>query len=92
MRITMRISTRKCKALVFAAALLIAALGIIDGLGSAGIKLYRYRSMGIDLVQTSYSTIPSVDVEVGDRASDHSASTVKKIANGIAAGITDFFR
>ena len=70
------------------------ALGedIIDGLGSAGIKLYRYRSMGIDLVQTSYSTIPSVDVEVGDRASDHSASTVKKIANGIAAGITDFFR
>ncbi len=65
------------------------ALGnaLISGLRNAGISIYSSGSMAIDLTQTSYSTIPSVDLEVGDRASDHSASTRQKIANGVLAGV-----
>ncbi|WP_353848438.1 hypothetical protein [Clostridium sp.] len=31
----------------------------------------------MDLTQTSYSTIPSVDIELGDKASDHSGATLE---------------
>ena len=69
------------------------ALGkaLIDGMKSAGVKIHGTGSMAIDLTQTSYSTVPSVDLEVGDRASDHSAGTHAKIAEGIAKGIDNFF-
>ena len=32
--------------------------------------------MAMDLTQTSFSTVPSVDIELGDKASDHSAATL----------------
>ena len=43
--------------------------------------------MAIDLTQTSYSTIASVDLEVGDKRSDHSGKALNKIANGIVKGM-----
>ncbi len=43
--------------------------------------------MAIDLTQTSYSTIASVDLEVGDKKSDHSSKALKKIADGIVKGM-----
>lgn len=69
------------------------ALGenLISGLRSAGVKIFSGGSMAMDLTQTSYSTIPSVDIELGDKASDHSAATMEVLANGLLAGINGYF-
>jgi len=47
--------------------------------------------MEMDLTQTSYSTIPSVDIELGDKASDHSGTTLETLANGLLTGVNTFF-
>ena len=47
--------------------------------------------MALDLTQTSYSTIPSVDIECGDRGSGWSVAVQGKIADGIIAGVKRFF-
>ena len=39
---------------------------LVWGMKKAGVKIYGSGSMAIDLTQTSYSTIASVDLEVGD--------------------------
>lgn len=54
------------------------ALGscLVDGLRGQGCKIKGNGSMAIDLTQTSYSTIPSVDIELGNGTSDHSDSTL----------------
>lgn len=64
---------------------------IISGLQSSGVKIWESGRLGADLTQTSYSTVPSIDLEVGDRASDHSDGTLTNIANGIAAGLNSYF-
>lgn len=64
---------------------------IIEGERSAGVKIYGEGKTEIDLTQTSYSTVPSALVEVGDRASDHSAAHQTEIAQGIVNGINAFF-
>ena len=65
---------------------------LVNGMKSAGVKIYGSGYMGIDLTQTSYSTVPSVDLEVGDKASDHSAAAHAKIAEGIVKGLDEFFK
>lgn len=69
------------------------ALGeqLLAGARAAGLKIRGSGSMAIDLTQTSYSTIPSVDVEVGDRSSDRSAATLDKIARAVTAGVDSYF-
>ena len=69
------------------------ALGdsIIAGLKGQGIKILSSGSMAIDLTQTSYSSIPSIDLELGDKASDHSESRLRLNAAGIIAGLDAFF-
>lgn len=69
------------------------ALGesLISGLKTAGVKIFSGGSMAMDLTQTSYSTIPSVDIELGDKASDYSAATLEKLGNGLADGVDHFF-
>ena len=69
------------------------ALGeaLLSGARAAGVKIYSSGRVDIDLTQTSYSTVPSVDLEVGDRASDHSTAQLDKIAAGISAGLDQFF-
>ena len=64
---------------------------ILEGVKTHGIRIFGNGSVEIDLTQTSYSTIPSVDVEVGDRASDYTQETQEKIASGILSGIQSFF-
>ena len=64
---------------------------VIAGMRQAGVAIYGGGSMAIDLTQTSYSTIPSIDLEVGDRASDHSNATQQRIAKGIVAGVGNYF-
>ncbi|MBO6148886.1 MAG: SH3 domain-containing protein [Lachnospiraceae bacterium] len=65
---------------------------LVDGLRSTGNKIKGSGAMSMDLTQTSYSTIPSVDLEVGDKASDRSDAAVEKIVEGMIRGINRFFR
>lgn len=69
------------------------ALGdsLIAGLKGAGVKIFSGGKMEMDLTQTSYSTVPSVDIELGDKASDHSAATLEQLGNGLADGVELFF-
>lgn len=69
------------------------ALGtaLVKGLEEAGFKSFEGGAMEMDLTQTSYSTIPSVDLEVGDAASDHSDASLEKTADGIVKGIEGYF-
>ena len=47
--------------------------------------------MALDLTQTSYSSIPSIDLELGDKSSDHSDSRLRLNAAGIIDGLDAFF-
>ncbi len=64
------------------------ALGesLVAGMKNAGVKIFSGGSMEMDLTQTSYSTIPSIDIELGDGASDHSAATLDQLGTGLADG------
>lgn len=64
---------------------------LLSGLNSNGIGLMVRGKMEIDLTQISYSTIPSVDLEVGDKASDRSRQQLERLARGITDGIKKFF-
>lgn len=69
------------------------ALGasLVDGLRGQGCKIKGNGSMAIDLTQTSYSTIPSVDIELGNGTSDHSDGTLAKQADGLVQGVRNYF-
>lgn len=64
---------------------------LLKGIRNDGIKIWEEGVMMVDLTQTSYSTIPSVDVEVGDRGSDYSCETQQRLADAIADGLELFF-
>lgn len=64
---------------------------LITGLKNAGNKIFSSGAMEMDLTQTSFSTIPSIDIELGDKASSHSEDTLNKLADGLVAGINGFF-
>ena len=65
---------------------------LIEGLREAGIKIFGKGNLDIDLTQTSYSTIPSVDIELGDQASDVSDEKLKIMGEGLMKGIDKFFK
>lgn len=69
------------------------ALGdsLISGLKDVGANVFSDGTLAMDLTQTSYSTIPSVDIELGDKISDHSAAALEKLAQGLVAGVDRFF-
>lgn len=69
------------------------ALGesVVGGLRNAGVKIFSNGAMGMDLTQTSYSTIPSIDIELGDKGSDYSQSTLNKLASGMVDGLNAYF-
>ncbi|RGY98130.1 N-acetylmuramoyl-L-alanine amidase [Clostridium sp. AM58-1XD] len=69
------------------------ALGesVIGGLRAAGIKIFSNGAMAMDLTQTSYSTVPSIDIELGDKVSDHSQAMLDKLAAGMVAGVNTYF-
>ena len=60
------------------------ALGenLVSGLKGAGVKIF---SGG------SFSTVPSVDIELGDKASAHSSATLTTLADGLVAGVDQYF-
>lgn len=65
---------------------------LIEGLKSAGCRIYDNGRMAIDLTQTSYSTIPSIDVELGNQAAAHDEAALSKLADGLSAGVDLFFK
>ena len=69
------------------------ALGecLIEGLSACGAKINGGGSMSIDLTQTAYSTVPSVDIELGNACSDHSESALENLADGLVMGVESFF-
>ena len=69
------------------------ALGaeLVEGLRGQGATIYGKGNMSIDLTQTSYSTIPSVDMELGNGYSDHSDDTLDLLAEGLLTGIQTYF-
>ena len=70
------------------------ALGdqIMSALSAHGHKLYNGGSTDIDLTQTSYSTVPSVDVEYGNQCSDTSDANLADLAAATADGVDYFFQ
>ena len=64
---------------------------IVKGIEAQGFKLFEGGAMEMDLTQTSYSTVPSIDLEEGDGASDHSGMTFPGLAKGISEGLDSFF-
>ena len=68
------------------------ALGkaLIKGLRSKKVKISGTGAAEIDLTQTSYSTIPSVDIELGNQCSDHSDKKREKLADGLLRGMNSY--
>ena len=65
---------------------------VIWGIRKNGLKVYGGGSMAMDLTQTSYSTVPSIDLEVGDKATSTSKKTQSKMAAAITKGIKKYFK
>lgn len=68
------------------------ALGkaLIKGLEKEKVKINGKGRLAIDLTQTSYSTIPSVDIELGNQSSDHRDKTLETLADGLTRGVKKF--
>ena len=69
------------------------ALGkaLVNGMVKNGVKKFSDGRIANDLTQTSYSTIPSVDIEYGNQSSNFTDSYLAKIAIGLADGVDEFF-
>ena len=65
---------------------------IVTALSNHGHKLHSGGSMDIDLTQTSYSTVPSVDVEYGNQCTDTSDANLMDMAGATADGVEGFFQ
>lgn len=65
---------------------------LINGLIGVGITPFGNGTLEQDLTQTSYSTIPSIDIELGNRASDTSTPRLDQNAKGLAEGINRYFK
>ncbi len=70
------------------------ALGqaLTDAFSQNGYALFEGGALPMDLTQTSYSTIPSVDIEIGDTASDHSPEACAGYARALKDGIDRYFQ
>ena len=64
---------------------------LIAGLSEKGCKIYSSGNMVMDLTQTSYSTVPSIDIELGNQSSDHSDAALSQLAEGLLRGVNRFF-
>ncbi len=64
---------------------------LIQGLQEQGIKIFGSGNMDMDLTQTSFSSVPSVDIELGNKHSDHSSDALYERGYGLLRGIDLFF-
>ena len=64
---------------------------LIRGLEAGENKIMGEGCMDMDLTQTAYSTVPSVDIELGNQSSDHGEEKLYQLAEGLVKGIDIFF-
>ncbi len=64
---------------------------LVNGMVRNGLKKFGEGKVPNDLTQTSYSTIPSVDIEYGNQSSNFTDKFLGDVAVGLADGIDDFF-
>lgn len=64
---------------------------MISGFKYYGLKIWSSGNLPTDLMQTSFSTIPSTDFEVGDRGTSYSSTRTDKMAKGIVRGVNKYF-
>lgn len=64
---------------------------LIKGLREVDVKINDDLSLPLDLTQTSYSTIPSVVIELGDKKSNIDDEYLEKYAFGLFCGIKKYF-
>ena len=69
------------------------ALGqaILAGMRQNGVKIWNSGTLETDLTQTSYSTVPSAVVEVGDKTSSRSDSALASLSAGFVRGVDLYF-
>lgn len=69
------------------------ALGesLISGLQKNGAAIYNSGSAPIDLTQTSYSKVPSIDIELGNAAMQHDDSALGILCDGMVIGIKSYY-
>ena len=64
---------------------------VISAYKSIGEKIWNKGILGGDLTQLSYSTNPSIDIELGDRKTNLTEEKINKLAEGLKNGIELFF-
>ncbi|MCR5788796.1 MAG: SH3 domain-containing protein [Lachnospiraceae bacterium] len=64
---------------------------LIYGLTEEGFAKWNSGALAMDLTQTSYSTIPSIDLEIGDTVTDYSYAALVRVAFGVTEGLNYFF-
>ena len=64
---------------------------LIAGCRETGYKVWGEENMDMDLTQTSYSTVPSVDIEMGNENSDTDDDVCYAAAAALFAGINIYF-
>ena len=65
---------------------------LIQALENNGFPIYDTGRMDIDLTQTSFSTIPTVDIEIGNQFTNTTTPELKKRAAALAEGIENFLK
>ena len=64
---------------------------LIEGLSEEGCEIFNEKGCrDVDLMQTAYSSIPNVCVELGNRYTDTSDEHFEKLASGVFRGIKKF--
>ncbi|WP_407427564.1 N-acetylmuramoyl-L-alanine amidase [Treponema sp.] len=65
---------------------------LIRALENNGLNIYNGGSIEVDLTQTSFSTIPTVDIELGNQCTDTDTNELEKRAKALLEGIELFFK
>lgn len=64
---------------------------LILGLKNKGLKIFNKGFLDSDLTQTSYSTIPTCTIELGNNNTDYSTKNLEKRAEALLDGINRYF-
>lgn len=68
------------------------AQNLLESAKNRGFSLFNGGKLDTDLTQTSYSLIPTVDIEIGDQASPTDSESLENRALFIADGIEKYFK
>lgn len=64
---------------------------LIKGAGEEDLRIFKDGSLPVDLTQTSYSTIPTVDIELGNQNTIPDLERLNRRASAIAKGIEYYY-